>query len=319
MNIGNINININGKAALAPMAGLTDKAFREICAEHGASYFTSEMISTKGLIYKSEKTFELTARSEKETTFAIQLFGNDPKDFEKAALLLLPLSPDIIDVNMGCPAPKIVKEGSGSALMQNPQLCADIVKAIKSVTAIPVTVKIRSGWNASSLNAVEVAHACEKAEANAITVHGRTRDQMYSGTVNLDVIKNVKESTDVPIIGNGDVTSVSSAEHIINYTGCDMIAIGRGAIGNPWIFNEINSWFRSKKSPAPPEIKEKIKVMEAHIEKICKYKGETRGIKEIKNHIAGYIKGIPGAAECRKQAYLAESKQDLTNLFQRIM
>ncbi len=316
MKIG--NVKVNGMAALAPMAGLTDRAFREICAKHSASYLTSEMISTKGLIYKSKKTFELTSRSKKETPFAIQLFGNDPKDFEKATSLLLPLKPDIIDVNMGCPAPKIVKEGSGSALMQNPQLCADIVKAIKSVTDIPVTIKIRSGWNASALNAVEVAQTCEKAGANAITVHGRTRDQMYSGTANLDIIKNVKESTGIPIVGNGDVTSVFSAEHMINYTGCDLVAIGRGAIGNPWIFNEINSWFTSKKSPAPPEIKEKIKVMKIHIKKICKYKGDTRGIKEIKNHIAGYINGIPCAAEYRKKAYFAESKQDLINLFQEI-
>ncbi len=332
MKIG--NIEIKGKTALAPMAGITDRAFREICAVFGASYFTSEMISVKGLIYNSHKTFELLNHSEEilsqdlfnvqknssnnKKPFAIQLFGNDPDDFAKAIKLLEIYNPDIIDINMGCPATKIVKENSGSALMKNPTLCGKIVESAKKASKVPVTVKIRSGWNNQNLNAPEIAKICENAGADALTIHGRTKEQGYSGTCNLEIIKKVKESIKIPVIGNGDVVSISSAEKMFSLTNCDMIAIGRGAIGNPWIFKEINSYFNKNKVYIPPSLRKKSEIMQQHIEKICAYKGEERGIKECRKHIAGYIKDFPGAAEFRKKAFLTQTKDELIKLCQEI-
>ncbi len=317
MNIG--NIEIKGIAALAPMAGITDRAFREICAMHGASYFTSEMVSAKGLIYNSQKTFELMQRSDYETPFAIQLFGNSPSDFSEAIKIINQsgFTPDIIDINMGCPATKIIKENSGSALMKNPKLCSQIVEAAKSASTVPVTVKIRSGWNSSSINAVEVAKMCEKSGADAITVHGRTKEQGYSGKSDLEIIKKVKENVKIPVIGNGDVVDALSANKMLTYTNCDMVAVGRGATGNPWIFSQINEYMKNQKCTLPT-ISEKIKVMKIHIEKICFYKGEQRGIKEARKHIASYIKDIPNASDFRKLAFAAQDKKALLELCNKI-
>ena len=309
MKIG--NIAINGIASLAPMAGITDKAFREICSIFGASYFTSEMISAKGLIYKSHKTYSLINHSEKERPFAVQLFGNCPEDFKQGIQLLEKYMDkiDLIDINMGCPAKKIIKEHSGSALMKYPQLCGEIVKTAKSISTVPVTVKIRSGWDEKHKNAVEVSQICELNGADAITVHGRTKEQGYSGKSDLEIIKKVKENVKIPVIGNGDITSFETANKMMTYTNCDMIAIGRGAIGNPWIFKEIN-----EKRKIIPTISEKIQVMKLHIHKLCIYKGEEIGIKESRKHIAGYIKNIPRASEFRKKAFLAKSKEELMEL-----
>lgn len=308
------NVKIEGKATLAPMAGITDRAFREICALFGASYFTSEMISTKGLIYKSRKTFDLIDRSETDNPFAVQLFGNNPKDFAQAIQLLMDYMPDIIDINMGCPATKIVKENSGSALMKNPDLCGEIVRAAKAASPVPVTVKIRAGWDNKSINAVQVAKICEEAGADAITVHGRTREQGYSGFSDLNVIKEVKNSVKIPVIGNGDITSAEAAEKMMVFTKCDMVAVGRGAIGNPWIFAEINSKVGCEKIWHPPPLTEKSEIMKKHIEKLCTYKDEERGIKEARKHIAGYIKDIPGAAVFRKSAFSTKNKKELLDL-----
>ncbi len=319
MKIG--NLEIFGKAMLAPMAGITDRAFREICAEFGSAYFTSEMISVKGLIYGSYKTFDLLSHSEEIITknsykkpFAVQLFGNDPKDFAKAIKIIESYNPDIIDINMGCPATKIVKENSGSALMKDPNLCYEIVKSAKSVATCPVTVKIRAGWNKNTINAPEIAKICEQAGANAITIHGRTKEQGYSGESNPDIIKKVKESVKIPVIGNGDVTSAQKALELMEYTGCDMVAIGRGAIGNPWIFKEIDDILEKKISYTPPDTNEKMRVMKEHIEKICLYKGEERGLKEARKHIVGYIKDFPGAAEMRKKIFLTKTKEELLRM-----
>ena len=208
------NIEINKFASLAPMAGVTDRAFREICSLFGVAYFTSEMISAKGLIYNSQKTFRMLERSEMESPFAIQLFGSEPEDFKKAVYLLSESKPDIIDINMGCPATKIVKENSGSALMKNPKLCGEIVKAAVSESKVPVTVKIRSGWNKNNINAVEVAKICEYNGASSITVHGRTKEQGYSGISDLEVIKSVKDSVKIPVIGNGDVVDGATAKRM---------------------------------------------------------------------------------------------------------
>ena len=312
MKIG--NIEINKFASLAPMAGVTDRAFREICSLFGVAYFTSEMISAKGLIYNSQKTFRMLERSEMESPFAIQLFGSEPEDFKKAVYLLSESKPDIIDINMGCPATKIVKENSGSALMKNPKLCGEIVKAAVSESKVPVTVKIRSGWNKNNINAVEVAKICEYNGASCVTVHGRTKEQGYSGSSDLEVIKSVKDSVKIPVIGNGDVIDGNSAKRMKEYTGCDMIAVGRGAMGNPWIFSEINSAFNDEILFIEPTLSERAEIMKLHIEKLCGYKGESVGLKEARKHIACYIKGIDGAANFRKLAFETKTKEELISL-----
>ncbi len=311
------DININGIAALAPMAGVTDRAFREICAMFGAAYFTSEMISTKGIIYKSQKTFSLSDRSDSEYPFALQLFGNDPKDFAEAIKILGDRIPEIIDINIGCPATKIVKENSGSALMKNPELCGEIVYAAKSVSPVPVTVKIRSGWSESTINAPAVAKICEEAGASAITVHGRTKQQGYSGGCDQEIIKAVKAAVKIPVIGNGDITSAQNAADMIDFTGCDMVAIGRGAMGNPWIFSEINS-LRTSKKFNPPSVDEKIKIMKLHIEKLCEYKGEHRGITEARKHLSCYVKDIKNASEIRRKIFSSKSKTELLSIIENI-
>ena len=312
MKIG--NIEINKFASLAPMAGVTHRAFREICSLFGVAYFTSEMISAKGLIYNSQKTFRMLERSEMESPFAIQLFGSEPEDFKKAVYLLSESKPDIIDINMGCPATKIVKENSGSALMKNPKLCGEIVKAAVSESKVPVTVKIRSGWNKNNINAVEVAKICEYNGASCVTVHGRTKEQGYSGISDLEVIKSVKDSVKIPVIGNGDVIDGNSAKRMKEYTGCDMIAVGRGAMGNPWIFSEINSAFNDEILFIEPTLSERAEIMKLHIEKLCGYKGESVGLKEARKHIACYIKGINGASYFRKLAFETKTKEELISL-----
>lgn len=311
------DININKIAALAPMAGVTDRAFREICALFGAAYFTSEMISTKGIIYGSQKTFSLADRSKSEHPFALQLFGNNPDDFKKAIKILGDRIPEIIDINMGCPATKIVKENSGSALMKTPELCGEIVYAAKSVSPVPITVKIRSGWSESTVNAPTVAKICEQAGAAAITVHGRTKQQGYSGSCNREIIKLVKEAVKIPVIGNGDITSAQSATDMIDFTKCDMVAIGRGAMGNPWIFSEINALSEGKKL-TPPSIIEKIGVMKLHVEKLCEYKGEHRGITEARKHLSCYVKDIKNASEIRRNIFSSKSKAELLGIIQAI-
>ena len=312
MKIG--NIEINKFASLAPMAGVTDRAFREICSLFGVAYFTSEMISAKGLIYNSQKTFRMLERSEMESPFAIQLFGSEPEDFKKAVYLLSESKPDIIDINMGCPATKIVKENSGSALMKNPKLCGEIVKAAVSESKVPVTVKIRSGWNKNNINAVEVAKICEYNGASCVTVHGRTKEQGYSGLSDLEIIKSVKDSVKIPVIGNGDVVDGATAKRMKEYTGCDIIAVGRGAMGNPWIFSEINSAFNDEILFIEPTLSERAEIMKLHIEKLCEYKGENVGIKEARKHIACYIKGINGASYFRKLAFETKTKEELISL-----
>lgn len=305
MKIG--NIEINGIASLAPMAGVTDRAFREICSKFGVAYFTSEMVSIKGIIYDSKKTFSLIEHSDVERPFALQLFGSEPKDFFDAIKLIPNYLPDIIDINMGCPATKIVKENSGSALMKTPERCGEIVKSVKDACDLPVTVKIRAGWSSSSINAPEVAKICEQAGADAITVHGRTKEQGYSGNNNLDVIKAVKESVNIPVIGNGDVVSIETAQKMLECTNCDLIAIGRGAMGNPWLFSELNHWYSNKELQSY----NKSEIIKEHIEKLCKYKGENVGIKESRKHMAAYIKACPHAAELRKRVFTAENKSQL--------
>ena len=309
------NVKIDSTASLAPMAGITDKAFREICSLFGSSYTTSEMISTKGIIYSDRKTLDLADNTNLNKPFAIQLFGSYPNDFYEAVKIILKFNPDIIDINMGCPAPKIIKSGSGSALMQNPKLCGKIVKAVKNACNIPVTVKIRAGFNNKNINAVEVAKECELNGADAITIHPRTRDQMYSGKADLDIIKDVVSAVNIPVIGNGDITNYNQAKFMMDYTKCSMVAVGRGALGNPWIFRDINY----HKNFSTPTIKERIDIMKLHFNKMIQYKGISRAVKESRKHLSWYTKGLNNAASIRKDIFNIKNLNDFDNICKNII
>ena len=316
MKIG--NVNIDGYAALAPMAGVADRAFRELCVDFGAAYVVGEMVSAKGITYNNDKSRELLELSKAERPAAVQLFGYEPDVMAQAAKIAMEYSPDIIDINMGCPAPKIACNGSGSALMKNPDLCGKIVEAVKKAVPVPVTVKIRKGWDKNSVNAVEVAKICESAGADAITVHGRTREQQYMPSADWDIIAQVKHAVKIPVIGNGDVTSAESAAKMIEQTNCDLVMIGRAALGNPWIFSEISRLIGHDRPSLPVSNAEKISVMLRHIMKLCEYKGEYNGMREARKHVAWYFKGMPNAAKMRKEAGELETFDDLIELCKKI-
>lgn len=316
MKIG--NVEIHGKVALAPMAGVADRAFRELCVGFGASYVVGEMVSAKGISYDNEKSKELMILSKEERPAAIQLFGSEPETVAKAAVSALEYEPDIIDINMGCPAPKICGNGCGSALMKNPTLCGEIVKAVKNAVSIPVTVKIRKGWDENTINAVEVAKICEAAGADAITIHGRTREQQYRPTADWDIIRKVKCAVGIPVIGNGDVDSAEAAAKMIEQTDCDMVMVGRAALGNPWIFAEISRWLEHERPSLPVSNTEKVSVMLKHIEKLCVYKGEFIGMREARKHVAWYLKGFRGAAALRKESGELKTFDDLIELCKKI-
>lgn len=316
MRIG--NIEFKGKACLAPMAGTADRAFRELCRGYGAAFCVTEMVSSKGIAFNSKKSAELMEISSEERPCGVQIFGDEPKVMAQAAQFAMQFSPDFIDINMGCPAPKISSNGSGSALMKKPDLCGEIVYAVSKAVDIPVTVKIRKGWDEKSVNAVEVAKICENAGASAITVHGRTREQFYQPPADWTIIKSVKESVTIPVIGNGDVTNAEEAGRMIEETNCDMVMVGRAAWGNPWIFREINAYFDTDKLIFPPGPAEKISVMLKHIQKLVEYKGEYIGMREARKHVAWYIKGFKGAAEFRNMAGRLTTFDELIELSKQI-
>lgn len=317
MRIG--NVDIPGVAALAPMAGVADRAFRELCMSFGADYCVSEMVSTKGITYGSKKSAELMQLSEAERPCAIQLFGSEPDVMAEAVRFSMQFSPDIIDINMGCPVPKVNQNGCGCQLMTNPKLCAEIVKASVEASDVPVTVKIRKGIDKNHVNAVDVAIACEQAGASAITVHGRTREQMYAPTADWDIIRDVKKAVSVPVIGNGDVFTAQDAANLYEHTGCDMIMVGRGALGNPWIFSEINSFFMTDKIPPKPTAVIKAATMLRHVSAICLYKGEKAGMREARKHISWYLKGFKNAAAFRNEAGRLETLAEFSNLVKRVL
>jgi nifR3 family TIM-barrel protein len=308
------SISLPRTAALAPMAGVADRAFREVCAGQGACYRVGEMASAKGLVYGSSKTAELLETAPAERPMAIQLFGDEPEIMARAVELAMAYTPEIIDINMGCPAPKIAGSGAGAALMKNLPLAGEILRAAVAVSPVPVTVKIRAGWDADHLSAVEAARIAEEAGAAAITVHGRTRAQMYAPPVDLDIIRRVKEAVAIPVIGNGDVTDVESAVEMYEKTGCDLVMIGRGAVGRPWIFRQIQAFLlRGEKLPDPP-LPERMESMLAHIRLACLYKGERIAMREARAHAAWYLKGIHGAAAFRRQASQLVTFDDLERL-----
>lgn len=322
-NMDNLNIGgvpLKSHAVLAPMAGVSDRAYRELCVRFGAAYCVSEMVSSKALSFNSKKSEELMEISDLERPCGIQIFGDDPKCMADAAKHALENKPDIIDINMGCPAPKISSNGSGSALMKNPRLCGEIVKAVTAVTDIPVTVKIRKGWDDDSVNAVEVAKICESAGAAAITVHGRTRQQYYKPPVDCDIIKAVRESVSVPVIANGDIDSAKRAKEVIDITGCDLVMIGRATLGNPWIFSQINAYLENPNVKIhTPDLEERLGVMIEHIGKMVEYKGEHMAMLQARKFVVGYFKGMKGAAALRNEAGKIKTLDDLYELRQKAL
>lgn len=313
------NTEIKGKAVLAPMAGVTDRAFRELCMGYGAAYCTSEMVSAKALVLSDRKTEALLAVSESERPMALQLFGYEPDVMAEAARIAAAHAPAAIDINMGCPAPKIAGNRSGSALMKDPALCGKIVEAVAAAVDLPVTVKIRKGWDAAGVNAVEVAKICEAAGASMIAVHGRTREQMYAPPADWAIIAAVKNAVSVPVVGNGDIYSAKDAMQMMEQTGCDLVMVGRGALGNPWIFREINSQYDLERPLSPPGIYEKMLVMNRHIEKLCQYKGENVGMREARKHTAWYMKGFKGAAKLRVMCGELRTLSDLRELTKQVL
>lgn len=309
------NVEIENQLVLAPMAGITNEAFRSICKEMGAGLVVCEMISDKALSFHNAKTIKMTGVSQNEHPLSMQIFGADKETLVYAAKWIYEnTDADIIDINMGCPVNKVAKRaGAGSSLLRDPNKVYEITKAVVEATPLPVTVKIRIGWDENNINAVENAKMIEKAGACAIAVHGRTRAQMYSGHANLDVIKDVVEAVNIPVVGNGDIVDGPSALHMLEYTGCKAIMIGRGALGNPWIFKEINTYFAGEefKRPSKEEI---YNMIVDQYERLLKLKGERLALLEMRSHVGWYLKGMQGSAQIKNKANQALSFEEVKKI-----
>lgn len=314
MKIG--NVELDGQVILAPMAGVCNSAFRKICKEMGCSLVCAEMVSDKGMVYNSKKTKDMLYFEEVERPISQQIFGSDKETFTEAAKLVYDIMhPDIIDINMGCPVPKVaVKSQAGSALLKNPELIYEIVKSVNEAVPVPVTVKIRSGWDRNSINAVEVAKICERAGASAITVHPRTRSQLYSGKADLNIIKEVKKSVSIPVIGNGDIKDIESAKHMLEYTNCDAIMIGRGVLGNPWLIKKVDTYLKTGEILDEPTYEEKIDMCYKHLDYLLKIKQEHIAVLEMRSHIAWYLKGLPNYKETVNYIFKAKTKEEIIEI-----
>lgn len=308
------NVELKNRYILGPMAGVTDLPFRLLCKEQGAGLLCMEMVSAKAILYKNRNTESLLSIHPDELPVSLQLFGSDPKIMSEMAKQIEERPFAILDINMGCPVPKVVKNGEGSALMKNPKLVYEIVSAVVKAIEKPVTVKIRKGFDDEHVNAVEIARIIEEAGASAVAVHGRTREQYYSGKADWDIIRQVKEAVSIPVIGNGDVTSPQKAVELEKQTGCDGIMIARGAQGNPWIFSEMTAYEETGEMPPRPDRDSIREMMLRHARLQIKYKGDYLGIREMRKHVAWYTKGLPKAARLREKINAVESYEELENL-----
>lgn len=312
------NLILDNPFFLAPLAGITDAPTRRLCKEQGAALTFTEMVSGKGLWYGDKNTGKLLHIYDGESPVGVQIFGHEPDVMAFTAREIDKLPCDIIDINMGCPVPKIVKNGEGSALLKNPDLIYDVVSSVVKNTSKPVTVKIRIGWDEKSINCVEVAHAISAAGAAAISVHGRTREQFYSGKADWSKIAAVKRAVDIPVVGNGDVVDAKSAMDMMKETDCDFVMIGRGALGNPWIFKEVVAAWRGEELPPPPTKEEKKLMMVRHLQDLADLKGEYAAVREMRKHVGWYLKGVHGAAAFRGKVNqitdIAELKETILNI-----
>ena len=314
------NVKIEKTAALAPMAGVANSTFRLICKEFGAALVVSEMISAKAVCFKDKKTKTLLKFSRDERPITIQIFGYNPQDMSEAAKIIEEyVQPDIIDINMGCPAPKIAGNFSGCSLMKEPVLAGEIIEAVCKAAQAPVTVKIRKGWNKASVNAVEIAKIAQESGAAAITVHGRTKEEQFSGEVDLNIIKQVKDSVKIPVIGNGDIICGKEAEEMYQKTGCDLVMVGRGALGRPWVFKEISSYLLNKKEDIAPTWYEITKIMLKHGQMLCTECGELNGMKQMRKHVMLYTKKLEGGSKIRKKATELKTLLQLKDLTDEIL
>lgn len=300
--------------ALAPMAGVTDLPFRLLAKEMGCSLLYSEMVSYQGLLHDNCHTLDLLRIDDRERPLAIQIFGSEPAGMAAAARIVARAGADIVDINMGCPTPKIVKNGEGAALLRRPELAAAIMAAVVAAVDVPVTVKIRKGWDEASVNAVEIAALAERAGVAAIAVHGRTREQFYTGQADWDIIRRVKERVSIPVFGNGDVRTPQDAARLLAFTGCDAVMVGRAAQGNPWVFRQIRHYLEHGEVLPPPGLAERLAVLARHLAMLIAHKGEYTAIREMRRHAAWYTRGLPRAAEIRVRLNQAESREDFARI-----
>ncbi|MBR0373346.1 MAG: tRNA dihydrouridine synthase DusB [Mogibacterium sp.] len=316
---GNYSIGpvvLSGPYILAPLAGITDRTMRTLCAEQGAAMTCTEMVSAKGLHYGDRTTPKLIDIGPEEGPTAIQIFGSEPDIMAEAAERLNGYPNAVLDINMGCPVPKVVRNGDGSALMKDPELVYRVVRAVASNTDKPVTVKIRKGFDEAHVNAVEVALAAESGGASAVTVHGRTREQYYRGAADWDIIRAVKQAVRIPVIGNGDIWSGADGVRMMAETGCDLVMVARGALGRPWIFRELLAADRGEPAPPAPTVREISEMMLRHFDGLLQYKGEFSAVREIRKHVAWYTKGVRGAASVRRRVNDIESVEEMREVLQ---
>ena len=311
MKIG--NLELKNKVFLSPMAGVTDLPFRLICKEQGCGLLYTEMINCKALCYDDENTKKMLKIEEEEHPVAVQIFGSEPEFMGRAAEIMNDYSNEILDINMGCPAPKVVKNGDGSALMKNPKLAEEVLRAVVKNSKKPVTLKIRKGWDDNSVNAVEIAKIAEDCGISALAIHGRTREQFYTGKADWDIIAEIKKNLSIPVIGNGDVFTIEDSINMLDKTGCDAIMIGRGAQGNPWIFKRINHYMNTGEILPEPTLNEKISTAIKHLKLAVEEHGEYVAVREMRKHIAWYLKGLRNSAKLRDEINKIEDYQEVVS------